>query len=287
MEMTKRKSKAEEKDFYKDFIYPAPGEKQSAAQKSRTGRGKAAGGTGRKYAVVILIIFALTAALLLADYLSNGLAFGLFKKSASDNVVIKAAEYYAVETGAFTSLNQAKACANQTAAAGGAGCIYNDGTFRIFASVHQKQADAASALAAYPNADIYVLKIAGANIEYTGGRPEKDTVREAFLTPSVIFAEMVNLSGKLKSASISPAQGYIAIQGLENDARNALDKLSAAMAGDTAMPLIRIKAELTSIINILEGLADLNASAADLTRDINYNAVKVLCSYKDMMNEMQ
>jgi len=190
VELERRKSRTEEREFYRDYIYPKP--KETAPQ-TRKRRGRARGRSGLRHRasiiLVLLIIFGLTGALLLFDYLSNGLAMGLFKKT-SGNITFKAVEYYAVETGAFTSLNQANARAAETAAAGGAGYIYNDGTFHVIHSAHAKKADAEKIItnelssnntkelssnisAAAPNitaADIFTLKIVGKTIAYTGGK---------------------------------------------------------------------------------------------------------------------
>ena len=277
MEIERKKTRAEEREFYKDYIYPQPKVKAEARPAKRA-RG------GAKYAVVILIIFALTAALLLFDYLSNGLAIGLFKKNAGD-IVLKAADYYAAETGAYTSLNQAKARADETTAAGGAGFIYNDGTFHVLFSAHAKKTDAETAAAAFNGADTFTLKIAGKTVAYTGGKPQKEAAHTAFIMPLTVFASMTDFAAKLKSGSLTVPQCYIKLQTLETDAQTALDKLNAA-GSDAAMPLIRIKAELTNAVNILSDVADLTADTAKLQRDLNYNAVKILCSYKDMMGEI-
>ena len=286
--MERKKTRAEEREFYRDYIYPAPKVKTAGARPARAPRGKNGAGSGGKYAAVILIILALTGALLLFDYLSNGLAIGLFKKS-SGNVILKAVDYYAAETGAFTSLNQAKARADETAAAGGAGYIYNDGTFHVFFSAHAKKADAEAAAAGVSgtlSADIFTLKIAGRTVAYTGGKPQKDAAHAAFLMPPTVFASMTDFAAKLKSGGLTVPQCYIKLQTLETDTRTALDKLNAAAGADAAMPLIRIKAELTSAVNILSDVADLTADIAKLQRDLNYNAIKILCSYKDMMGEI-
>jgi len=296
VEVGQKKSKAEEREFYRDYIYPKP--KETAPQ-TRKGRGGARG-RGRGGLLIVLILLGLAGALLLFDYLSNGLATGLFKKTSGD-IILKAVDYYAVETGAFTSLNQANARAAETVAAGGAGFIYNDGTFHVIHSAHTKKPNAEAVIAkelssstatsSITAVDIFTIKIAGKTIAYTGGKQQKDAVQEAFLMPLTIFASMTDTAAKLKSGGMTVPQCYLKIQSLETDAQTALDKLSVtagndSTTGNTAMPLLRIKAELTSIINILSDIADLTAESAKLIRDLNYNAVKILCSYKEMMSEI-
>ena len=294
MQSERKKSRAEEREFYRDYIYPKPKETAPQTRKRRGGARRRGG------LFIVLIILGLAGALLLFDYLSNGMASGLFKKNSGD-ITLKAVDYYAVETGAFTSLNQANARAAETVAAGGAGFIYNDGTFHVIHSAHAKKTDAEAVISKelssnnassnITTADIFTLKIAGKTIAYTGGKQQRNAVQEAFLMPLTIFAAMSDTAAKLKSGGMTVPQCYLKIQSLETDAQTALDKLSVtagndSTTGNTAMPLLRIKAELTSIINILSDIADLTAESAKLIRDLNYNAVKILCSYKEMMSEI-
>jgi hypothetical protein len=284
VEVERKKSRAQEREFYRDYIYPKPKEKPTGY----TGRSRGSRGGGvrrRGAAVVILLLLGLAGALLLFDFLSNGLAVGLFKKT-SGSIALKAADYYAVETGAFTSLNQAKARADETVAAGGAGYIYNDGTFHVIYSAYAKQQDAAAALASVPAADIFTVKIAGKTVDYQGGRQQKQALQEAFLMPLTVFASMSDAAARLKSGTLTTAQCYLKLQTLETDAQTAVAKLAVAEGSGAAMPLLRIKAELTSIVNILSDTADLTADAVTLRRDLNYNAVKILCSFKDMIAEV-
>ena len=271
----------QEREFYKDYFYPKPNEQSVRA----SGRGKAkAGAGGKKYAVVIIIIFALIAVLLLSDYLSNGLAIGLFKKN-SDNISVKAADYYAAETGAFTSMRQAADCAEETAAAGGAGYIYNDGTFHVLASVHTKYADADAAAKTYEPADVFTLKIPNKTITYTGNKSEKEAARKALALPPSVFSQISDMSSHMKSGGLSAAQCFEKLQTLETDIQTALDGLNAAST-EAPMPVIRLKAELTAIINILSDTAGSEASNAELRRRLDYNAIKIICAYKDMVTEI-
>lgn len=284
MDIERKKSREEEREFYKDFIYPPPGGAAPGRVKRPRRSGKAGASGNKKYIVAVLIIIMLTGILLFADFLSNGLAIGLFKKNSVD-IALKASAYYAVETGSFTSMSEAKACAAETSAAGGAGFIYNDGVFHVLASAYTKQADAAAAAASYSAAGVFTVSIAQKSIAFSGSKSEKEAVQESFIQPLSVFSQASDMPGKVKSGSLSAAQAYIKLQTLETDTQTALNRISVTGAS-AEMPVIRIKAELTSIINILADLADLSADAAQLARDINYNAIKILCSYKDMIGEL-
>jgi len=267
-----KRSKEEEREFYKDYLYPKPLEKNAE-------RGKRERGGGRKYVLLAFIVFTLTGVLLLSDYLSSGLAIGLFRNSG---LAIKAADYYAVETGAFTSLRQAEERAGEAAERGGAGYIHNDGVFHVLHSVHTKPAEADKAAAAYGGgAGVYVLRILGKTVAHNGGRTERETARQAFAMPLTVFARMTDISERLRSGGITAAQAHERVKVLESEVQTALNKLS----GDASAPVIRIKAELNGIVSILSDMAA-NADGAALRRAALYNAVKILCSYKDTVGEL-
>ncbi len=283
MEIERKKSKAESREFYKDYIYPQPAATTGTARAPKTG-GARAMRQRNKIVLSVLTVIALLGALLLADFLADGAAIGLLKKNG-DTIFLKSEDYFAAETGSFTFMSEARECAEATESAGGAGYIYNDGVFHVLASVHKKKAAAEASAKSFEGAAVLVFNIPAASVAFAGSKAERDALHEGAVMPLAVFSQLCDISEKLGAGNISAAQAYIRLQSAEEETKAALGRLEKINGGGS-MPVTRIKAELTVIIAVISDLTGLAAEPAALVKKLNHSSVKILCSYKDTVSEL-
>ncbi|MDR1905713.1 MAG: hypothetical protein LBQ27_02195 [Clostridiales bacterium] len=194
-----------------------------------------------------------------------------------------AATYYAVCTGEYEDMNDAKNHALKIMEQGAAGYVVYDGNYKVIAAVYIGQADAEKVKERIDGASIYKIKMKKVSLnKYTDS--EQSRIRLMLNYADTVYGELYGISNALddNSTDIAAARNKIALLVRE------INIISSSVSySDRDKPIfLKIKNDLIAAEAALSYLLTNDALRPNFTANIRYTYVMILNIHRAFLPEV-
>lgn len=208
--------------------------------------------------------------------------------SSQEEISVEAFSVYAVQLGAFSSLENAEKQADEMRSRG-AGCyIYQDEHYRVLSSVYLTMEDAKAVrdkLISENNVEaaVYTIEGSGALLRVTASEELLSQVKSAFSLLEGTCAQLYEVCSSLDTGKISEEQARSQLRAISQDAQTLSDSLQSVAQNDIGEQLTSLLSATASYLNTL---ADSGSSGTEFSALAKYEHVRYACSYAKLLKQI-
>lgn len=231
---------------------------------------------GAFVAFTMLLCFLIS--FIIAETLGGANILSIFKKKAETKE-----SYYAVAVQELENESLAAIAADELRQLGGGGYVIYDKKFYLIAGVYAQKSDAeaiVSRLDSY-SASIYEINISEPELNWCK-TADKDTVTDTLTYAEAAFSGLYNISVEIDKGNISETQAMSRIGVLYKKIEDITSELAKITVKESEINLIRLKAEITAALAMLNNLRNNALSRYNLVSDIRYTYTAILIGYKNL-----
>jgi hypothetical protein len=204
------------------------------------------------------------------------------------SVTMESMQWYAVQVGAYATLDEAETIAADARSKGGAGFIYKDGTYRVLVSSYLTQADAddvrAKIMSTYPNAETYKLKSDEILLSIVAAPLQSSALSQGFSLLPELVRELQRLSLSLDRGTMDVSSVKAAAATNLTRTNNLIANMELTLAGSThalVSGLIRQLTDCAAALTLIGSTQDTEVSA-----QLKKSQLEILCGYIDYSREL-
>lgn len=224
---------------------------------------------------VVLIVF-------VADFISG-------KISGNGSILfggkIKVASYsiYAIELGEYNDINSAHELSNQIKRQGGAGYIYQSGTYHVFVSMYENVKDAEQVVSKLSDsgtsAKIFTINIPAIKFEYKG---DQEDVVDAISLYKDLYRKIYQLSIDLDSNSSSEVKVESQLDEYIDDIEDNVENIESLYKKYKDKNLLNLVISLNTIKNNLQDTRQLSQEGLAFSSSLKEMYFKIIIAYLDL-----
>jgi hypothetical protein len=210
----------------------------------------------------------------------------------TDTLNARALTLFAIQMGAFTDEENAKAFSQELKTRGGAGYIFKDEFYRVMAIGFQSEEDARQVRYDLKEDEIeshiYKITTAGVDMEITATPENVTEIRSAFEMWEDKYRSMEEIIVSLDSGAIAPLEAADKIRMLKMEMEQKRDKLQEKNSNQNnnviLAGLVGLYDDSCQLLDII--LSDNTNDKVAISSKIKYTYIEMLMQYKDYMEQI-
>lgn len=189
--------------------------------------------------------------------------------------------YFCVEFGKFDKFEDAQKLAGEVMEKGGAGYIFYDGGFRVFASCYLTNADAQSVINKNDNATIYELKIKAYQFNANSSQNVNQIIKNNLLSFKNCIRTLNTLIVEYQQNKITETNFRTNCLMLTEEIDMQLQKFNSIFYESASM--YRYKSYVNAFKECFSKIVSMEMTGIDFARTINYQQISAVVTLRNIL----
>lgn len=232
----------------------------------------------KNYIVIALVVVVS----IVAVYFSSSLIVTSVSNlgNSSGVVTAPAIDYFAVQSGEYSTIEEATLQSQRVREIGGAGYVYKkDLTYKVLVSVYEKQEDAESVVSkisdTLPRAEVVTLKSPEIVMDYNLNEQDSKCLSDALNVFHSIFSKLYSISTSFDLDETTFAMAQLSVLELLNEFEQIYVPYSSVFGNTRDVRIASLTYKLSVLQDELDKLADPMALQENFSINIKYSIISV------------